>query len=108
MKHALQNLSEVLRQGSNIIIFPEGTRSIDGSLAPFRKTYAILSRELGIPIVPVAISGAWRALPKGARLPRLFAPIEIEYLQPVAPGQLSYDELNEAVRSRISAAVGEY
>ncbi|MCB1760048.1 MAG: AMP-binding protein [Gammaproteobacteria bacterium] len=106
MKQALQSLSEVLRQGSNIIIFPEGTRSADGTLGPFRRGYAILSRELGIPIVPVAISGAWRALPRGARLPRPLAPVRVEYLPPVAPGRLSYDQLNDAVRSRILAAVG--
>ena len=105
LQHALQNLSEVLRQGCNIILFPEGTRSKDGSMAPFRKTYAILSRELGVPVVPVAINGAWQALPSGAWLPKAFAPIEVSFLPAVEPGELSYEALNRAVMDRVAAAV---
>jgi len=107
LKHALQNLSEVLRQGRNIIIFPEGTRSKDGVLAPFRKTYAILSRELGVPVVPIAIRGAWQALPRGSRLPRLFAPIEVNFLGSVEPGGHSYESLNKDVMERVGTALGQ-
>lgn len=106
LKHALQNLSEVLRRGCNIIIFPEGTRSKDGVVAPFRKTYAILSRELGVPVVPIAIKGAWQALPSGSWLPKPFAPIEVEFLAPVQPGEQSYQDLNQAVMDRVVEAVG--
>lgn len=106
LQHALQNLSEVLRQGCNILIFPEGTRGKDGTVAPFRKTYAILSRELGVPVVPVAIKGAWQALPRGAWLPKAAAPIEVNFLPAVAPGELSYEALNQAVMDRVVAAVG--
>lgn len=105
LKHALQNLAEVLRQGRNIIIFPEGTRSKDGSLAPFRKAYAILSCELGVPVVPVAIKGAWQALPRGSRFPRAFAPIEVRYLDPVEPGDHSYESLNQTVMGRVQTLV---
>ncbi|MFD2113810.1 AMP-binding protein [Thiorhodococcus fuscus] len=106
LRHALQNLSEVLRQGCNIIIFPEGTRSKDGAVAPFRKTYAILSRELGVPVVPVAIKGAWQALRSGSWLPKMFAPIEVSFLPAVEPGERSYEALNRAVMDRVVAAVG--
>jgi len=105
LRHALQNLSEVLRQGCNIIIFPEGTRSKDGAVAPFRKTYAILSRELGVPVVPVAIKGAWQALRSGSWLPKVFAPIEVSFLPAVEPGECSYEALNQAVMDRVVAAV---
>ncbi|MCF7997303.1 MAG: AMP-binding protein [Chromatiaceae bacterium] len=105
LKHALQNLAEVLRQGCNLIIFPEGTRSKDGVVRSFRKTYAILGRELGVPVVPVAIRGAWRALPSGSWLPRLSAPISVSFLPAVAPGERSYEALNQAVMDQVVAAV---
>lgn len=106
LKYALQNLSEALRRGCNVIIFPEGTRSKDGAVAPFLKSYAILSRETGVPVVPIAIKGAWNALPTGSWLPRPFSRIEVEYLEPVEPGELTYDELNQAVMEKVSTAVG--
>jgi len=96
----------VLRRNCNIVIFPEGTRCRDGAVAAFHKTYAILSRELDVPIVPVAIKGAWHALPRGTWLPKLFSPIEVEYLKPVEPGELSYEALNQTVRDRVAKAVG--
>jgi len=101
LKHSLQILAEVLRRGENIIIFPEGTRTKDGKLGRFHKTYAILARELQVPVVPVAINGAWHALPTGSWLPKFAAPIDIEYLQPVNPGDLEYEDLNQQVKNSI-------
>ena len=48
-----------LRRGRVLVLFPEGERSIDGTVKTFRKGAAILSRHLGVPIVPAAIDGAW-------------------------------------------------
>ena len=49
----------------NLIFFPEGTRSIDGEIGPFKKGAASFALRLGIPIVPVHISGTHAAWPKG-------------------------------------------
>ncbi|MDK1030247.1 MAG: lysophospholipid acyltransferase family protein [Anaerolineae bacterium] len=49
----------------NIIFFPEGTRSLDGSLGPFKKGATSFAIKLGIPIVPVYINGSHKAWPKG-------------------------------------------
>lgn len=72
-------LSKVLRMGKNIIIFPEGTRTHDGCLSEFKKTFAILSKELNIPVVPVCISGAFEAMPRGSRRP-LRRPVKVSFL----------------------------
>lgn len=102
LKESIQKMAEVLKSGRNIIIFPEGTRTKDGSMGEFKKTFAILSSELNVPIVPVVIAGAYKALPRGKWLPRLFSKIDVRFLQPVYPVGHTYDSLSNVVRSRIA------
>lgn len=101
LKESIQKMAEVLRQNRSLIIFPEGTRTKTGNLGEFKKTFAILSRELNIPVVPVSIKGAYEALPTGAIFPRPWKRVRIEFLEPVHPGSLSYDSLTDQVRSKI-------
>lgn len=101
VKESLLKMADVLRQGKNIIIFPEGTRTRDGKVGHFKKTFAILSRELNVPVVPVAISGAFKALPKGSLFPKPFSKIRVKYLPPIFPEDKSYEEIVETVRERI-------
>jgi 1-acyl-sn-glycerol-3-phosphate acyltransferase len=54
-------------EGWNLVIFPEGGRSPDGWLQPFRGGAAYLAVRSGRPVVPVHLSGTWRLLPKGSR-----------------------------------------
>ncbi|MDA3883416.1 MAG: AMP-binding protein [Bacteroidales bacterium] len=101
LKESIQKMAEVLRRKKNLIIFPEGTRSSDGQLGDFKKTFAILSRELNVPIVPVSINGAYEAMPRGRIIPRPFRKIQIEVLTPVYPENHTYDSLSDKVRSLI-------
>ena len=101
LKESIQKLAEVLKHQKNVIIFPEGTRSLNGKLGQFKKTFAILSRELNIPIVPVSINGSYKALPKGSRFPRPWKKINVEFLKPVYPEQNSYDVIATTVRNMI-------
>ena len=66
---ALREAVERLNRGHVLGIFPEGTRSPDGTLGPAEKGFALIARQTGAPIVPVAIVGTNRILPKGARRP---------------------------------------
>lgn len=103
LKHSVSVLSSVLRQGKNLIIFPEGTRTTDGRLGDFRKMFAILSVEYGVPVVPVVIHGAFEAMPRGRKWP-LPKKIVVEYLPPVRPTPAStYDEVARLVRTAIEA-----
>jgi 1-acyl-sn-glycerol-3-phosphate acyltransferase len=63
--NVLHVLLQKLRRGSNVLIFPEGSRSTDGRLLPFKKGAFSLSLESGVPIVPVVISGTRHLVPKG-------------------------------------------
>lgn len=102
LKTSLQKMAEVLKRGKNIIIFPEGTRTLSGELGDFKKTFAILSRELNIPIVPVAINGAYDALPRGTNFPKPWTKINVKFLKPVMPENHTYDSLKEIVQNKVS------
>jgi long-chain acyl-CoA synthetase len=101
LKESIQKMAEVLKQNRALIIFPEGTRTLTGEMGEFKKTFAILSSELNIPIVPVSISGAFKALPKGSRFPRPWTKIEIDFLKPVYPTDHSYESLANQVKDNI-------
>ncbi len=84
LKAAMHMTAAVLKNGKNVVIFPEGTRSRDGRLGAFKKTFAILSKELNVPVVPLAISGAFDSFPFGSMLPRP-GNIRIHFAEPVYP-----------------------
>ncbi|HTZ17639.1 MAG TPA: AMP-binding protein [Dissulfurispiraceae bacterium] len=66
LNRALQMSSYVLRQGKSLCIFPEGGRSFDKDVLPFKKGVGIIAIEKSIPVIPVYIDGSRRALPRGA------------------------------------------
>ena len=105
LKESIQKLAEVLRRGRNIIIFPEGTRTNDGSIGEFKKTFAILSAELNVPIVPVVINGAYDALPRGKHLPHLFSKVSVKFLKPIYPSGYTYESLCNAVKNKIGSCL---
>lgn len=102
LKTSLQKMAEVLKRGKNIIIFPEGTRTQTGEIGDFKKTFAILSRELNVLIVPVAINGAYDALPRGTHFPKPWKKIKVKFLKPVSPENLTYDSIKEIVQSKVA------
>jgi long-chain acyl-CoA synthetase len=105
LRDSIQKLGEVLKQGKNVAIFPEGRRTNTGELGDFKKTFAILSKELQVPVVPVCIKGAFEALPRSKRFPTTHQ-IEIEYLPPILPdSNLSYEEIAEQVKQAIQACM---
>jgi long-chain acyl-CoA synthetase len=73
-----------LRHGMGLILYPEGERSIDGTPRTFKKGAAILSIHLQIPIVPIAIEGAYESWPRGKSFQK-FAPIKIKIGDPMLP-----------------------
>jgi 1-acyl-sn-glycerol-3-phosphate acyltransferase len=94
-----------LEQGSCLVLFPEGTRSQDGSLLPFKRGPFFLAMESGAPVVPVSIAGATQLLPKGST--RLKAgTVSVTFHGPLEPAEYAgKEELMEAVRSAIAAGL---
>ncbi len=68
--NSLATAGQLLRQGYSVLLFPEGTRSKDGRLQPFKSGAARLALAEKVSIVPIWIEGAYTAFPKGAKLPR--------------------------------------
>ncbi len=63
---SLGEAAERIRNGVNIVSFPEGTRTRTGRVLPFKKGVFVLAMRSGVPIVPCAIEGAYQVLPKGS------------------------------------------
>lgn len=105
LKNSILKLSEVLKQGKNIVIFPEGSRTHNGKLSAFKKTFAILSKEINVPIVPVCIKGAFEANPRGKNTYKPHS-ISVEYLSPIQPtDQDTYESLTAKVKDAISSCL---
>src|SRR5437762_2055148 len=69
--HALADLRRKLQEEKSIfIIFPEGGRSRDGSMKPFKHGLGMLVAETNVPVVPCGLAGAFEALPPSRKLPR--------------------------------------
>ncbi|QSP95294.1 1-acyl-sn-glycerol-3-phosphate acyltransferase [Marinobacter salinisoli] len=95
---------EQLPDGTGILIFPEGTRSWDGELLPFKPGGFVIARQSGLPILPVTVSGSHDRLPKGHAA---FQPgvIDIVIHPPVEVGSEPVDALMEKVRATIGSAL---
>ena len=104
IKESIHKMAEVVKLGNKIMIFPEGTRTVTGKLGTFKKTYAILSTELNVPVVPVAISGAFYGEADDAKRNKR-SKITIEFLPAIRPEGLNPDELNSLVKLKIGQAL---
>jgi 1-acyl-sn-glycerol-3-phosphate acyltransferase len=62
---SVERAVECLKQGLSFAVYPEGTRSRDGRLLPFKKGTFVMAIEAGVPVVPVSIAGAQRLMRKG-------------------------------------------
>jgi 1-acyl-sn-glycerol-3-phosphate acyltransferase len=72
----------VLRTHGNLILYPEGTRSLDGEMQPFKSGAGLFAFDLGVPVVPAYIDGAHSILAKGKVMPRR-APVTVHFGEPI-------------------------
>ena len=92
-----------LKRGEGVLIFPEGTRTADGRIAPLKPGFIALARRGKVSLLPMAIDGAYDAWPRRQRLPTA-APIRIEVGEALSPqdiAQLDDTGLTAEVEARI-------
>ncbi|MBX7081128.1 MAG: 1-acyl-sn-glycerol-3-phosphate acyltransferase [Nannocystaceae bacterium] len=93
----------LLREGSSIMMFPEGTRSKTGELKPFKPGAFELACEAGVPVLPIAVAGTFEALPKhGFAIGP--ARLRVTVLPAIESAELSPAALSERAHAAIAAA----
>jgi len=104
---SLREAGARVRGGANVLVFPEGTRSRDGELLPFKKGAFVLAASAGVPIVPIAIEGSGRCMPAaGFRVRPGVIRIKVGAPIPSAgPGSGDIDALARQTRDTIAAMI---
>lgn len=69
-RETMKKAETQLSGGMSVVVFPEGARTRDGKMHPFRRGAYTLAMEFGLPVVPITIDGAYKILPRGSLLPR--------------------------------------
>jgi 1-acyl-sn-glycerol-3-phosphate acyltransferase len=100
---AIDKARELVDEGWSIVVFPEGTRSQDGHMQRFRHGASRLAIELGVGVVPIAIVGAYQAMPKGRFWPKAGRPVvTMRYGPPIYPEE---GESHQSLSGRMQQAV---
>jgi 1-acyl-sn-glycerol-3-phosphate acyltransferase len=104
---SVEAAAEALKSGLNIFIFPEGTRSPDGNLLPFKKGAFFLAAETGAPMVPIVISGTAQMMKKGSS--KVYpGEAVVRFLPVIRPGDFeTKEELMEEVRAAMERGLEE-
>lgn len=105
---SVKKAEDVLKKGRSIVILPEGHRTLDGNLGPFKKLPFHLAKQAGVPVIPVGLSGLFQLKNKGTWLihPR---PVTIKFGQPITREEIrahSAEGLRDYVRERIQDLIG--
>jgi long-chain acyl-CoA synthetase len=109
VRASLERCGQLCDDGWSVLIYPEGTRSPDGRLLPFRTGIGLLAPGLGVPVVPVSVVGGHEVLPKGASRPRQAA-VTVRFgpavrIPPDMPPETAARRLQEAVARGLPAAL---
>lgn len=97
----VENIVEIIKSGESVLIFPEGTRSFDGTLGEFKRGSLLAALKSGASILPLAISGSYQILPRGSKL---FKPAEVKlsagkpiYIKTEAEYEHKVEEVKEVI-----------
>lgn len=105
-RQTMETAEKRLSGGMSVVVFPEGSRTLDGRMHRFRRGAYMLAMEFGLPVVPITIDGAYKVMPRRAKLPRP-GRIVLTIHKPIYAGEEGHDlaELMERSASAIASAL---
>jgi 1-acyl-sn-glycerol-3-phosphate acyltransferase len=104
---SMEIAAKKVKKGKNLVTFPEGTRGNGNTLLPFKKGSFVIAQKGGIPLIPVAIKGAGKALPKGSFIAHSTT-IHVHILAPIMPSEhaeLSIADFAKLAQEKIKFAL---
>ncbi|MEU4242504.1 lysophospholipid acyltransferase family protein [Actinoplanes sp. NPDC026619] len=106
VRQMMERCDRLLAAGSPLMMFPEGRRTSDGALQPFKDGAFDLAVRHGVPVFPIAVHGTGRALPRKGLILREHIQARVEVLPPLAPADFpDVSALRDAARESIANAL---
>lgn len=108
IRETVTNAEDILKDGMSVVIFPEGSRSWDGKMIPFKRGAFMLAGEFKLPVVPLTIDGSFRAMPRFTYNMRP-STIRLTIHKPIFPGEKGFNtkklmaECSEIIESSLPA-----
>lgn len=93
---SIKEIIRRLEQGRIVLIFPEGTRTMNGDIGEFKRGVALILRKSACPVLPVGIAGAYESWPRGGR-PKLFRKVALQVGTPIPHEELLADGVDAAL-----------
>jgi len=108
---AIRKVLQALHEDRAVVLFPEGTRSMDGQLQKPKAGVGLMACKTGAPVVPVRIFGSFEAFGRGAKFPRFGTPVDVVFGRPITAaeyddptaGKERYQIASERIFARIAA-----
>jgi 1-acyl-sn-glycerol-3-phosphate acyltransferase len=108
---AIKRVLQALKENRAVVLFPEGTRTLDGNLQPPKAGVGLMACKTGVPVVPCRVYGSFEAFGKGKSFPRFGTPIDIVFGPPISPaeyddpsaGKARYELAAQRIMDRIAA-----
>ena len=103
--HSIIVAAQRIKEGTSVVIFPEGTRTPDGRLQEFKKGALLIAAKAQVPVVPIAIHGSYQVQPKD-RWRVNNGPLQIEVLPPISTEGLKSNDI-DALTSKVHDLISQ-
>lgn len=111
---AIKKALKILDEGKVLLIFPEGTRTIDGNLQKAQDGVGFIAYRTKARVIPVYLDGTRKVLPRGAKIPKtgkitvsFGKPIDMDYFRKKEPSRETYSQIGEEIMFRIKELMYE-